>query len=304
MDLVKPNQAGVKIHTIDQEFLGTPQAIASYLVEGPDGYLLIETGPASVKETLERKIGELGVDLHDIKDVLVTHIHLDHSGGAGYWAERGATIYVHPIGAPHLIDPSRLLSSAERIYLDRMDYLWGKTIAIPQAQVVEFVDSTRTIAGLSVEAIASPGHASHHLAFRIGEVLFTGDVAACRLPGSRFVSVPGPPPEFWMETWLESLQKLEALPVSKLYLTHFGEVEEPQAHFAQLRERLKDCTDFVFRNRNLEPQELAKAYQAWDREQAARWGVDDATYQAYEKANPSFMSAQGIARYWRKKLEV
>ena len=294
----------MKIHIIDQEFLGSPNAIASYLVEGPKGHLLIETGPATTQPVLEDKVRALGVEPERIKHVLVTHIHLDHSGGAGYWARRGATIYVHPKGAPHLIDPSKLLSSAQRIYLDKMDYLWGKTLPIPADQVVELCDEEREIAGLKVRAVDSPGHASHHLAYLIEANLFTGDVAACRLPGSEFVSVPGPPPEFHLETWLASLDKLEALKPETLFLTHFGQVNDVQEHFAQLRQRLQDCTEFVRQNREMEAGELAQAYQNWDRKQAEKWGVSSQEYEVYEKANPSFMSSQGIARYWRKKLQA
>lgn len=294
----------MKIHIIDLDFLGIQQAIASFLVEGPRGLILVETGPAGVQGTLERKVRELGFDPNSIRDVLVTHIHLDHSGGAGYWAARGSQVHAHPIGVPHLVDPSRLLSSAQRIYLDQMDYLWGHTISIPAEQVVGFCDEEKEIAGLKVRAVASPGHASHHLAFQIGENLFTGDVGGCRLPGSEFVSVPGPPPEFQLETWLESLGKLEVLPVENLYLTHFGEVKNPREHFSRLRARLKECAAFVFENRNLGPSELAEIYRAWDREQARAWGVDDSLYLAYEKANPSYMSAQGISRYWHKLEQV
>lgn len=294
----------VKIDVIDQEFLGTPRAIASFLVHAPDGYLLIESGPATVQDTLEQKVRALGVDPNEIKHVLVSHIHLDHSGGAGYWAKRGATVYVHPKGARHLIDPERLLTSAKRIYQDQMDYLWGKTIAIPANQVVEMEEGAREIAGLTVTALNTPGHAAHHLAFQIGDEIFTGDVAACRLPGSEFVSVPAPPPEFHLETWLKSIEKLISLAPKTLYLTHFGKVDGAVEHLERLRDRLQSCVEFVTKNRDKDPKELARLYQSWDREQASMRNVDDECYQAYERANPAFMSTQGILRYLRKKDEA
>ena len=294
----------VKIDIIDQEFLGTPHAIASFLVHAPDGYILVESGPATVQEVLEQKVKALGVEPADVKHVLVSHIHLDHSGGAGYWAKRGATVYVHPKGARHLIDPERLLSSAKRIYLDQMDYLWGTTIPIPADQVVEMEEGVREIAGLKVEALNTPGHAAHHLAFKMEDVIFTGDVGACSLPGSDYVSVPAPPPEFQLETWLQSLQKLRTHNARRFYLTHFGEVQDPENHLNQLEKRLQSCVEFVIANRDKEPEELTRAYQAWDREQAAGMGVDDTLYQAYERANPAFMSTQGILRYLRKKEEA
>ena len=290
----------MSITCIDQEFLGTPNVIASYLVEGPSGYLLLEVGPASVQQRLEAKLKALGVEPSDIKDVLVSHIHLDHAGGAGHWARRGSRVHVHPKGAPHLIDPSKLLASAARIYQDRMQELWGTTLPVPQDKVVPVEEGAFELAGLQIQAWDTPGHAAHHLAFSLGGDLFTGDVAACRLPGSSYVSVPAPPPEFHLETWQASLRKLIALAPDRLHLTHFGGNFPGVEHLQTLSERLESCVDFVAAQGALSPEALAAAYQAWDREQAAAAGVDDATYAAYEKANPSFMSAQGISRYLAK----
>ena len=287
----------MKIHTIDQEFLSAPEVIASYLLEGNEGPVLIETGPASTREVLESKVKDLGFELEEVKHVLVTHIHLDHSGGAGYWARRGSTVYVHSRGARHLIQPDKLIASATRIYQDRMDELWGKTIAIPEDQVVVFQDEARKLAGLEIRAIDTPGHARHHLAFQVEDVVFTGDVAGCCLPGCNFPSVPGPPPEFDRKAWKESLEKLRACQASKLYLTHFGRVEEPARYLDDLEKRLDECVDFVAANSALSMEELQQAYSAWDRERAREWNVSDADYERYEKANPSFMSAQGIRRY-------
>jgi len=288
------------ITCIDQEFLGTPHVIASYLVKGPAGLILIETGPASVQSTLEKKLKAMGVEPEAIEHVFVTHIHLDHSGGAGYWARRGAKVYVHPKGATHLVDPERLLASASRIYLDRMQELWGTTLSVPLEQVVPVAEGTLFVAGLEIKAWDTPGHAAHHLAFAIEGDLFCGDVAGVRLPGSDYVSVPAPPPEFHLETWLASLDKLIALKPERLHLTHFGGDFGGLDHLRKLRDRLAECVDFVVSQGGLPPDQLALVYQAWDRRQAASQGVDEKTYAAYEKANPSFMSAQGISRYLHK----
>ncbi len=294
----------MKIDVVDQNFLGTPQVIASYLLHGPDGPILIETGPASVQSTLDSRLRDLGVDPLDIRHVLVTHIHLDHSGGAGHWAKRGAKIYVHPKGAPHLVEPARLLASASRIYGDRMDELWGSTLPVAQDLVVPVEEGRFRIGTLEIEAWDTPGHAAHHLAFQVGEDLFTGDVAGVRLPGSAYVSVPAPPPEFHLETWLKSLDKLETAGAKRLHLTHFGGGFEAGDHLSQLRGRLGECVDFVSSNRALQGDDLAKVYQQWDASQAKVHGVNDQTYKAYEKANPSFMSAQGISRYLHKFRSV
>lgn len=288
------------ITCIDHEFLGTPQVIASYLVQAPEGYILIETGPASSQARLESELLARGVRLEEIAHVLVTHIHLDHAGGAGVWAERGAKVYVHPKGAPHLVDPSKLLASAARIYRDRMDFLWGQTRPVPQQQVVPLEEGVHRIAGLDVHAWDTPGHAAHHFAFGIEGDLFTGDVAGVRLPGCDYVSVPAPPPEFHLESWKSSLLKLIALAPQRLHLTHFGGGFEGLTHLRQLEQRLEECVEFVASQGQLSSEELQTAYQQWDREQAQRFGLDEQAYQAYEKANPVFMSAQGIRRYLTK----
>lgn len=294
------NEPPMTITCIDQEFLGTPQVIASYVVSAPEGPILVETGPASVQATLETKLKQAGIEPETIRHVFVTHIHLDHSGGAGYWAQRGAKVYVHPKGAPHLIDPEKLLASASRIYLERMQELWGTTLPVPAEQVVPVEEGTFEVAGLEVRAWDTPGHAAHHLAFGIGGDLFTGDVAGVRLPGSDYVSVPAPPPEFHLESWLQSLEKLITLAPERLHLTHFGGGFAGTEHLHQLAERLKEAVDFVAVRKELTLSELTEAYKIWDREQAMRHKVDDQAYSAYEKANPIFMSAQGIARYLSK----
>ena len=294
----------MKVTVLDQNFLGHPQSIASYLVEGKDGHILIETGPASVQEHLERQVLEAGYSLDSVKHVLITHIHLDHSGGAGYWAERGAKVYVHEKGARHLIDPERLLASAGRIYGDQMDYLWGKTIPVPETRVIPLGEETTKISGHKVKSWDTPGHAGHHLAYQIESSVFTGDVAAVRIPDCNFVSVPAPPPEFQLETWLQSLEKLRALKAKRFYLTHFGAVENPAEHLDMLESRLRACTEFVKPIYAMESKELQSAYQAWDREQAEAADLTPQEYEIYEKANPSYMSAGGLARYWRKKLEA
>ncbi len=298
----------MKIHVLDHRFLGTPEVISSFLVEAPEGLLLIEAGPASTAETLEAEIAALGHDLDQVRHVLVTHIHLDHAGGAGRWAARGAEIHVHPLGARHLIDPSRLLASATRIYGDRMDELWGRTAPCPRELVHPWDEAGRRLCGLEVRGYSTPGHAAHHLAFQIAGALFTGDVAGVRLPGSSYVSVPGPPPEFDLLRWQQSLESLSELSVERLYLTHFGEHEDPAGHFEQLGRRLLRCyravADILDESPETELLELQRRYQAWERTEAMASGMSVEQYEAYEKANPSFMSAQGFARYWRKSQEL
>ncbi len=172
------------IEVIDLNFQGQPAIIASYVLRGPRGVALIETGPASTYPALKAGLAALGIELAQVTDILVTHIHLDHSGAAGWLAqESGATVHVHSVGAPHLADPGKLLASARRIYGDAMDNLWGETRPAPAGQVHALADGdVIDAAGLRVTAVDTPGHAWHHMAYLLDGLCWTGDVAAVRFP--------------------------------------------------------------------------------------------------------------------------
>ncbi len=174
----------MRIDTIDLEFQGASNVIASFLIHGPGGPVLVETGPVSTLPTLLARLEERGVRPGDVRDVLVTHIHLDHAGAAGWWAREGARVWVHSVGAPHLVDPGKLLASAKRIYGDRMDALWGEVVAAPADRVIAVDDGAQLeVGGLSITAIDTPGHAWHHHVYRLEDVAFTGDAAGILLPG-------------------------------------------------------------------------------------------------------------------------
>lgn len=296
----------MQIHTLDLEFQDVSEAIAAYLVQGPAGWVLIETGPMTTLSTLQSKLAEHGLTPADIGDVLVTHIHLDHAGAAGWWAQQGARVYVHPVGAPHLIDPSRLWQSAGRIYGDEMETLWGTILPAPKEKVIEVGDGDQIeVAGLTLTALSTPGHAWHHHVYQLGRIAFSGDAVGIRIPGSPWVSLPAPPPEFDRETWHKTLDRLQAAAFQALYLTHFGCVDDVQNQIGQMRTLLDAATAFIDqRRRGGTPQaELIRDYAEWNREQAmaAGMGLDD--YPKYEAANPLFMSVAGITRYLRKREE-
>lgn len=298
----------MKVHTLDLMHQGFERAIAAYLVEGTDGYILIETGPMSTLPTLKEKIHEHGVGVKDIHHVLVTHIHLDHAGAAGWWAQQGAMVYVHYVGAPHIVDPSRLWKSATRIYGDDMQKLWGEMVPAPENAIIPLTDNaTLEVAGLKVIARDTPGHAWHHLTYQIDSSAFTGDVAGVRLTPEEWVSLPAPPPEFDLDAWHSSLERLRSLQLEALYLTHFGKVVEPDDHLRQLRDTLEAATDFVRREieRGTGRDELVRRYQSWNEARAQQMGTGAASFEGrYEAANPLFMSVDGIMRYWRKYQET
>lgn len=292
----------MKIHVLDHHFLGTSQTVASFLVEGPEGHVLIETGPASTLSTMEGHLSDRGLKPGDIAAVLVTHIHLDHAGACGWWARHGCPIYVHEQGAPHLIDPSKLLASATRIYGDRMQELWGTVEPVPEAQVRPLTDGQPVqAAGLKFLVHDTPGHARHHMAFQLDDVIFTGDVAAVRLAGGKFISLPAPPPEFDREAWKASLEKLARLDLSALYLTHFGRFDDVAAHLATIDGLLDKTVEFFEQNQHLEGDALTRAYRQWDQARAVADGVGTDDYDRYEKANPTFMSVTGVKRYLSKR---
>lgn len=304
----------MEIHTLDLSFHDVAEAIAVYLIEGPDGPLLIETGPGASIPALRAGLAAHGLAPADIGHALVTHIHLDHAGAAGWLAEQGTRIYVHPVGAPHLIDPSRLLASAARIYGDKMDWLWGPMLPVPAEQLTVLADGERVdICGLAITPIDTPGHAGHHFTYRIrsarngaarsGDVAFTGDAAGVRLPGQRMVALPAPPPEFDLELWDRTLTRLAEQRLSRIYLTHFGAFDDVAEHLAELRELMHDSAAFVRAAmvEGVERDALVERYTAWNRARAEDLEVPADVFAAYELANPLYMAVDGLMRYWRKR---
>ena len=296
--------SAMRIHTLDLEFQGRPHTIASFVIEGPSGLVLVETGPGSTLQTLQARLADLGIAPADIRHVLLTHIHLDHAGAAGWWARQGATVYVHPKGAPHLIDPSRLLASATRIYGDRMGPLWGEIVPAPAERVVEVEDGrVLELAGLEIRAWDTPGHANHHLVFQLGETLFTGDAAGIRIPGTPWVDLPAPPPEFDREVWKTTLRKIRELQPTRLFPTHFGPTTAVEEQLAGVEEHLDRSVSIVQRwlDEGLERDAILERYTQWLRDAMAAAGVNDGDADALQMANPKAMSVDGILRYLARR---
>jgi len=294
----------MEILTLDLAFQQQPNTIASFLVIGPAGPVLVETGPMSTLATLREQLAEHGYQPDDIHHVLVTHIHLDHAGAAGWWAQQGAQIYVHEVGVPHLTDPSRLLRSATRIYGDQMDSLWGQNLAAPVEQVTPVIDGqTIDVAGLSFTAMDTPGHASHHHVYQLDDIAFAGDAAGIRIPGIFFVDLPAPPPEFYLEVWLKSIERLLDQPFSALYLTHFGRLDNWRQQLEVLSGLMQVASNFVRvrMNAGMDRDQILNDYRDWFNARAQAGGMAYSTFDQYEAANPLYMSVDGIIRYWTKK---
>ena len=295
------------IEVIDLQFQATAETIAAFLIEGPGGPVLVETGPGSTLPRLLAELEERGVQAGEIQGVLVTHIHLDHAGASGWWARRGVPVYVHRIGAPHLIDPSKLLASAERIYGDRMQQLWGDILPAPAESVFAVEDGQRIeVGGLRFEALETAGHARHHHVFRLQDIGFTGDALGILLPGRRWIDLPAPPPEFDLKTWKKSLARIRKREFSKVYRTHFG----ASIGVAEEIDRFEETLDAAARlvrswiEEEAPRDEMVGRYEQVMRERATAAGLDAASARAYELANPRAMSVDGIVRYWRNQARA
>ena len=216
------------VYEIDALHLGSPDVICIALIESsPDELVIVDSGPETVFNSVVDGIRKLGFRPEHVRHLLASHIHLDHTGGAWRWAETyGTKIYVHPKGAPHLRDPSRLVASATRIYGDKMDYLWGKIGAISDDRVIA-VDEGAVLqfGSRQFRVLYTPGHAVHHNAYWMEseETLFAGDAAGVLIHQGPPIP-PLPPPDIHLESWKESLGRIRALKPASLYVTHFGKV--------------------------------------------------------------------------------
>ncbi len=290
------------VKVLDLHFQGAERVIASFLLESQEGPVLIETGPESTYPRLEAALRGEGVDPKEVRHVFVTHIHLDHAGAAWRLAQLGATVYVHPRGAPHLVDPSRLLASAERIYGAMLKPLWGELKGIAQAQVRALADGeVVNLGGLRVQALETLGHASHHHAYLVDDLLFAGDVAGVRIaPGP--VLPPTPPPDIHLETWYASLDRILALRPKTLYLTHFGGYGDVEAHLLALRGVLEEWAGWVLHRlkEGLPLEVMTERFATYWREGLRRAGVGEEGIGLYELADPPYMNLQGLVRYWQK----
>ena len=305
---VPAHQIDPDLWLLDLDFQGRSGVVAAYLVTGPNGHTLLETGPGSTLAALQRSVESAGVSLSDIAQLVVTHIHLDHAGAAGSLLRMlpNARLFVHPAGAGHMIDPSKLIASAARIYGDRMDALWGAFEPCPAERVTVLDDGAELTCGdRTLVALHTPGHASHHIAFHDPErhTVFTGDVGGVRLQGASFVRPPTPPPDIDVEAWHTSVNRLRATGARSLDLTHFGRFTDPAPHLDELLRRLDAWTAWTAQHiaAGESPDEMAIALQTMSDDEMARESDDPALLSAYELATPSRMTVDGLARYLKRR---
>jgi glyoxylase-like metal-dependent hydrolase (beta-lactamase superfamily II) len=290
-------------HTLDLNFLGYNEAIASFLIESTEGPILIESGPYSTFGHLEKALNSKGYTPSDVKHVLLSHIHFDHAGAAWAFAKTGAKIYLHPFGAGHMHDPSKLVASATMIYGDQMDVLWGKMEGIPLENLKEMAHEEKlTIGEHTFTALHTPGHAKHHIAWELGRTVFTGDVAGVKI-GNGPVVPPCPPPDINIEDWNTSIDLILSRNPERLVLTHFDARENVKEHMAQLKAILNDWAEWIKTkvDAGLTAEAITPLFMEYTNAQLKKHGVSAEGLKQYEAANPAWMSVAGLMRYWKKK---
>jgi glyoxylase-like metal-dependent hydrolase (beta-lactamase superfamily II) len=299
--------ASTRIVTLDLNFQGRIHAISAFLIRQGDSVVLIESGPGSTLSALEAGLAKEGLSPRNVTHVLLTHIHLDHAGAAGWLARQGADVYVHPVGAPHMLNPEKLIASATRIYGDRMESLWGEFLPVPQSQLKVPDDAQAIrIGNMEFIPINTPGHAEHHYSYLFEDVLFSGDVGGVRIPGYQYLRVPMPPPELHIERWHESIARLRKEKFAHIAPTHFGIFDDPQWQLDEVEKGLDSASRWLEHAMPAQPpiEELRQSFTDWMMKEGEQIGLDMETVKAYELANPLGMSADGLLRYWKKVRSV
>jgi len=293
---------------ISHPFLGENEIIGSYLLAGQNELVIIDPGPGSMVESLLASIREAGFDAQEVTHILATHVHLDHAGSAGTLVRLlpRAQVYTHKNGAPHLLDTTKVVASASRIFGERMKLLWGEIESTPQERltIIEGGDILN-VAGRRLEVHYTPGHAVHHVIFfdvHSGE-LFAGDVAGVRLQDVDYVRPPTPPPDLDLEAWSDSISLVKSLRPDVLYIGHFGAIRTIPEHFDRLHEKLYSWGEFVLAamRDGKDEAEIISMLIEQTKPELLRAAHDPHAMERYEIAANYPMTVQGYMRYWRKK---
>jgi len=310
---------------IDLNFLGRPEIIATAILHGTAGVALVDPGPSTTLAHLTTSLTRKGIRFEDVRQILITHIHLDHAGGVGSILAKfpHIEVVVHQRGAPHLVDPSKLVASAGRIYQQDMERLWGDVTPVEKERLTVIEGGeTLSIVGREIATAYTPGHASHHVSyFDTGSrVAFVGDTAGICRPStelraprasvegrgsSTFVMPPTPPPDIDVEAWRRSGERILAWDPDTIFLTHFGPRHGARQHLQAMFENIDEWSRTVRRllkDAALDEQQrqerfVDETYTGIKR----RIGETDAA--DYVRAGGLNYSYQGLARYWRKRGE-
>jgi len=292
---------------VDLDFQGKQRVIATAVLQGPRGVALVDPGPSTCLDTLRSSLEHHGIGIGDLTDLLLTHIHLDHAGATGSLLKENPDIavYVHELGAPHLVDPAKLLASAGRLYGDDMERLWGEVLPVPESNVRRLQGGEHvSVADRELEVAYIPGHASHHVGYfdRSSGVAFVGDTAGLRTGTELFAMPPTPPPDIDPEKWERSIGLIREWRPATLFMTHFGPHEDVDAHLDVFLRHLDAMKELARTTLSLEGDEdqRMQAFAAEMRTYLQRH-VSPAEAALYDYAAPLTLCWLGLARYWRKR---
>ncbi len=279
---------------IDLFHQGLERIVGVYVFETDDGPALFDCGPSSTVAALKAGLAEQGLELKDIRHLLLSHVHLDHAGAAGTLVREHPALHVHvsPIGAPHIVDPSRLERSARRLYGDAFDALWGALEPVPEENVHPVGSHA-----VGLEVFPTPGHASHHVSYLAADgTLHAGDAVGVRIQPGRYIFPAAPPPDIDLEGWAQTFNEIERRRPARFALTHFGVADDPEEHLARMREGLAKAAERV--RCGMSQEEFIAATRA----DVLASDEGDVTY--YERAGPVWQTYLGLKRYWEKKAEA
>ncbi|HEX4545282.1 MAG TPA: MBL fold metallo-hydrolase [Candidatus Acidoferrum sp.] len=292
---------------LDDNWMGRPRSIATALLESDGRRALVDPGPGSTLETLRKELHAQGISVSDLDAILLTHIHLDHAGATGALIRENPrlAVYVHKLGAPHMIDPSKLLASAARLWPNDLQRLFGEMLPVP-AENLRILEGgeTLTLGGRKIAVVYTPGHASHHVSYfeNLEGVAFVGDTAGVQIEGNAYAMPATPPPDIDLGIWGTSFAAILERKPARLFLTHFGFSEKPAEHIAQFRERLHRwaaATEEMIRNAGSESAALEPFMAAMRADIAQHVSAEEVEHYVFSAGlNLSFL---GLARYLRKR---
>jgi glyoxylase-like metal-dependent hydrolase (beta-lactamase superfamily II) len=292
---------------IDLNFCDTPRAIATGVYTSDAGVALIDPGPGSCVDTLRAGLARQGIAVKDIQSILLTHIHLDHAGTTGLLVKDNPaiTVFVHEKGAPHVVDPSKLINSANQLWgVEGVARLWGPVLPVPESNLTVLRGGERIAAAASTFDVQyTPGHASHHVSYfdDATGIAWVGDTGGLRFGPTLFTLPPTPPPDIDLEAWAVSLAKIRAWKPQTVFITHFGPYGAAGEHLDQFEVSLREVADIARRAlEGDEPEEAKYARFKSAVEEYIRRSVPESETRPLEHVGPIEFNWRGLARYWRK----
>lgn len=299
-----------KITTLDDNWMGRPKSIGTALLESDGHCAIVDPGPGSTLETLKKQLRAHGASVSDLDAILLTHIHLDHAGATGALVRENPklAVYVHRLGAPHMIDPSKLLASAARLWPDNLQQLFGEAVPV-QPQNLRILEGGETIhlGSCKIEVAYTPGHASHHVSYfeNIDGVSFVGDTAGIKIEGHSYVMPATPPPDIDLKIWDGSFAAILERKPKRLFLTHFGYSDNPAAHIAQFRERLHRWMEMTVKILQSAPSDEAamESFMAKARAEISEH-LPPQDVEQYAQTAGLNLSFLGLARHARKRAQA